>query len=323
MTYIFINDKNSYLDGFDSDHDHAITDGDIKAWAKTRREYPEDLYENKPELVEKLFWLDTVSANLRKEYVEIFADDNCSNPFWKNIGPDVSPKDAGLIAGKMAERFSQRDKYYNEADEQIRQLADAAAGYPLSIFPDDLERSVMTYFFPEIEKATENERQQLFRLRNNVTNVAAYGWDGPAAIGIKIALSEDTEIMKIMQRHVGLDLEELRVENPEGYDLAVHNFDERVIYNVYPNTPAERAGLRKGDIITDVNGKRTDKMRNPGSEIYPELVGPCDGTIDLGILRDDQTLHFKVKRGRDVLYNFAGGYIGHRLLSRYPEILGK
>ncbi len=91
MTYISINDKNSYLDGFDSDHDHAITDDDIKAWAKTRREYPDDLYETKPKLVENLFWMDTVSANLRGEYVGMFADDNCSNPFWKNIGPDVSP----------------------------------------------------------------------------------------------------------------------------------------------------------------------------------------------------------------------------------------
>ena len=73
-----------------------------------------------------------------------------------------------------------------------------------------------------------------------------------------------------------------------GADISV---DEGIwVTKVYKDTPAEKAGIKKSDIITHINGKEVLSSRAFSKAIRSYSPGT---TIDLTIIRDKKTLHIK------------------------------
>ncbi len=72
------------------------------------------------------------------------------------------------------------------------------------------------------------------------------------------------------------------------------NAGKTEIFNVMPETPAETAGLKKGDIITFVDDKDISGMNV--SEVANLVRGPENSLVTLTILRDGNKLTKKIKR---------------------------
>lgn len=83
-----------------------------------------------------------------------------------------------------------------------------------------------------------------------------------------------------------------------GIGAYVHKTKEGVeIINVIPDTPAERAGLRIGDIILEVNGEPTKDLTL--NEVISKIRGPKGTKVKLLILREGKT--FEVIIVRDII----------------------
>jgi serine protease Do len=62
-----------------------------------------------------------------------------------------------------------------------------------------------------------------------------------------------------------------------------------LVTSVSPGTPAEKAGLRAGDVITSING---DRVRSAG-ELTDELAQAGDGELTIGIVREKKATTLK------------------------------
>ena len=83
-----------------------------------------------------------------------------------------------------------------------------------------------------------------------------------------------------------------------------------LVDEVISESPAEKAGLKDGDIIVKMNGQKVESERD-----IRKLLGDLDTAkpIPLDILRDGKTLQLNVtpeKREHTLLGNFGGNYIG-------------
>ena len=94
------------------------------------------------------------------------------------------------------------------------------------------------------------------------------------------------------------------------------------IVRVYPNTPAEAAGLRAGDMIQAVNGA---VVSGENGRTYNEAVnmirGEAGTQVTLTVVRDGEALDFPVERG-DVSISYASyevlpGDIGYINISQF------
>jgi S1-C subfamily serine protease len=61
-----------------------------------------------------------------------------------------------------------------------------------------------------------------------------------------------------------------------------------------PGSPADKAGLKEKDIITEVNGTPVDKSHSLVSLLGQHQVGD---KVDLTIVRSGKTIHIKVTLG--------------------------
>ena len=64
-----------------------------------------------------------------------------------------------------------------------------------------------------------------------------------------------------------------------------------IVADVIPGTPASRAGLRPGDLVTAVDGKRMENGRQVQVALYRRLAGE---SVALDLLRDGQPVHVRV-----------------------------
>jgi serine protease Do len=64
-----------------------------------------------------------------------------------------------------------------------------------------------------------------------------------------------------------------------------------ILGDVIPNKPADRSGLKIGDIILSLNGKPMENGRQFNINLYPKAIGD---TVTLEVLRGDQTRIYKV-----------------------------
>jgi carboxyl-terminal processing protease len=65
---------------------------------------------------------------------------------------------------------------------------------------------------------------------------------------------------------------------------------------VYPNSPAEKAGIKVGDIITHANGHKLAGLSEEAASAF--IKGRAGTTVTLRILRDGKVLTKRVKRAR-------------------------
>lgn len=64
-----------------------------------------------------------------------------------------------------------------------------------------------------------------------------------------------------------------------------------ILGDVVPDKPADKAGLKIGDIVLSLNGKPMENGRQFNINVYPKAVGD---TVTLGVLRDEKSMTFRV-----------------------------
>jgi len=127
------------------------------------------------------------------------------------------------------------------------------------------------------------------------------GFAGPSNI-VRYVVEQLREHGTVRRGVIGANAQTLGPELAEALSL---NRSYRVILSdVYPGSPAEKAGLRPGDVVTHLNGERMHNGRELDVNLYPEL-----GSIaTLSVVRGDSTFEtgVRVVRERQEARQFSG-----------------
>ena len=104
-----------------------------------------------------------------------------------------------------------------------------------------------------------------------------------------------------------------------GISVAAPDETGSLILDVYAGSPAEAAGVKKGDVVTAVNGKQTGGL---SMDAYIALFSEDDTVPDvLSILRGSQRLEITVLRGEvhveRVTYELLDGGVGYIRISEF------
>ncbi len=79
-----------------------------------------------------------------------------------------------------------------------------------------------------------------------------------------------------------------------GYQVNINSDEELYVVSVFEDTPAEEQGLKVGDVIEKINGKKVTKRNN---ELMAEKLPGKDGsTVKLEVKRKDETITLELKR---------------------------
>lgn len=98
------------------------------------------------------------------------------------------------------------------------------------------------------------------------------------------------------------DIQELTSGNFSGVGVSLQDTGNGLtVASVLPSSPAEKAGLKSGDIVTHADGK---KIRFSGADVAAERIkGPAGTRVTLTILRGKKNLDFKLTRAELELPN--------------------
>jgi serine protease Do len=108
----------------------------------------------------------------------------------------------------------------------------------------------------------------------------------------KTVLPRLTEGKPVSRGYLGIAPVNITKDLKDAFDLP--STEGLLIQQVQPNTPAAKAGMKTGDVILTLNGKKVadaDQFRMQVAGIEPGK------TIDLGILRNGKRMNLKVKLG--------------------------
>jgi len=142
--------------------------------------------------------------------------------------------------------------------------------------------------------ALVNDRGELVGIN---TAILAHGSEGNQGIGFAVPVNLARQVMaeilqngKVVRAYLGI----LPQDITPAMAKAFHTTDTRgaLVGDVTPNSPAERAGLQKGDIIREVDGKAVDgsnQLRNDLSMRQP------DSSVALKVDRNGSMKTFAVK----------------------------
>lgn len=110
--------------------------------------------------------------------------------------------------------------------------------------------------------------------------------------------------------------------------LNVNEQGNPVILAPFDNSPAQRAGLKPGDIIMAVNGE--DVSQSPLSDVVSKVVGPAGTDVTLTIMDPDsgETRDVTITRARIVLQNVTwqmlpGTNIAHVRIASYSNNIAR
>ena len=115
------------------------------------------------------------------------------------------------------------------------------------------------------------------------------------AIPSQMARAISTQLIehgKVEHGYVGIAMNDVTPDNAKFFNL--QNASGAIVAQVSPNSPASRAGLKQGDVITTLNGQQianSSALQVAVSELSPGT------TISLGVLRDGKPTTVDVKIG--------------------------
>jgi len=142
--------------------------------------------------------------------------------------------------------------------------------------------------------ALVNDRGELMGIN---TAIISHGSEGNQGIGFAIPVSVARNVMdqivkngKVTRAYLGVIAQEVT----PGIAKAFHEREVRgaLVGDVSSNSPAARAGLQKGDIILEVNGKPV----NDGAQLRMNISLMQPGTnVNVKVLRDGATRDFTVR----------------------------
>jgi serine protease Do len=144
-----------------------------------------------------------------------------------------------------------------------------------------------------------NSGGPLFNLKGEVigvnTAIVAAGQGIGFAIPINMAKDLIPQLIskgKVTRAWLGVGIQEITPELAKSFKLP----DEKgaLVSNVFPNSPAERSGLKSGDVIRSFEGKPIEESRD-----LPTLVArePVNKTVTLTALRDGKEMTIQVALG--------------------------
>lgn len=147
-----------------------------------------------------------------------------------------------------------------------------------------------------------NSGGALVNLRGELVgiNTAIYSQSGGnIGIGFAIPMNMANQVMEqlvkygdISRGYLGAEMQNLDPDLAAAFGLEGHN--GAVLVNILDGSPAEKAGLRAGDVVTAVNGKRVRDAADLRNHIGLMRVGD---PVELQILRDSKPLTVRAKVG--------------------------
>jgi len=145
-----------------------------------------------------------------------------------------------------------------------------------------------------------NSGGPLFNMQGEViginTAIVAQGQGIGFAIPVNMAKQIIPQLRdegRVTRGWLGVTVQALNKELAESFDLdTTHG---ALVNEVIKDSPADKAGLKRGDIIVEYDGKQVDELND-----LPRLVAatPVDETVKVKVFRDGKELTIKVKIGR-------------------------
>ncbi len=127
-------------------------------------------------------------------------------------------------------------------------------------------------------------------------NTAIFGPNGNIGIGfaiptsmVKIVMAQLTEYGEVKRGVIGVTIQNMDPELAK--NLGVERAEGALIMSVVKGSPAEKAGLKGGDIVIEMDGKPLHSQTELRNRLGLTTVGT---TVDLTILRDKQRRDVKV-----------------------------
>ncbi|MCK0199000.1 DegQ family serine endoprotease [Ancylobacter sp. 6x-1] len=107
---------------------------------------------------------------------------------------------------------------------------------------------------------------------------------------VRVVLQSALNGSKVVRRPwLGADLQAVTADIADGLDLARPT--GALVQNVVPDSPAEKAGLRSGDLIVAVAGQEVD---DPDAFGFRFATRPLGGQVELGIVRQGKEMKLAV-----------------------------
>ncbi len=145
-----------------------------------------------------------------------------------------------------------------------------------------------------------NSGGPLFNMQGEViginTAIVAQGQGIGFAIPVNMAKQIIPQLRdegRVTRGWLGVTVQALNKELAESFDLdTTHG---ALVNEVIEGSPADKAGLKRGDIIVEYDGKQVDELND-----LPRLVAatPVDETVKVKVFRDGKERTIKVKIGR-------------------------
>jgi serine protease Do len=147
-----------------------------------------------------------------------------------------------------------------------------------------------------------NARGQLIGMNTMIlTNGASFGGEGGnVGIGFAVPSNMAKQVMdqlmktgKVTRGYIGVTLENLTPDL--GQHLGVPSGKGAVVGNVTSGGPGDKAGLKSGDVITAIDGK---KVENPDDLTMDVISHQPGSTVTLDVVRDEKPMTVRVTLGQ-------------------------
>jgi serine protease Do len=115
-------------------------------------------------------------------------------------------------------------------------------------------------------------------------------------IGFAIPINMAKQVMndivtygKVRRGQMGVYLQPITEDIASAFDLP--NTDGALIAEVVPDSPADKAGLKRGDVITKIDGKKVENSVQLSTTVRQHMAGD---KINLEVIRSGKTMNFSL-----------------------------